>query len=90
MLRGDRIYAYEAGVLRRRYEGIVHKVQMLNVKLGFDMSQYVKDLNLHGIKTITFPEPCYHNNLGGKLRTNRKISCEQNSTVVETTACAQD
>ena len=57
MLRGDRIYAYEAGVLRRRYEGIVHKVQMLNVKLGFDMNQYVKHFNLHaGIKTITFPE----------------------------------
>ncbi|XP_073243084.1 putative helicase mov-10-B.1 isoform X2 [Porites lutea] len=39
VLRGDRIYAYEAGVLRRRYEGIVHKVQMLDVKLGFDMNK---------------------------------------------------
>ncbi|XP_078384845.1 putative helicase MOV-10 [Oculina patagonica] len=44
VLRGDRIYAYEHGVRQRRYEGIVHKVQMLNVKLGFDMGQmpYVK------------------------------------------------
>ena len=41
MLRGDKIYAYEPGVLQRRYEGIVHKVQMLDVKLGFDMIEYV-------------------------------------------------
>ena len=41
VLRGDRIFAYEPGVLRRRYEGVVHKVQMLDVKLGFDMKEYV-------------------------------------------------
>lgn len=37
VLRGDRIFAYEPGFLQRRYEGIVHRVQMLDVKLGFDM-----------------------------------------------------
>lgn len=41
MLRGDRIFAYEPGVLKRRYEGIVHKVQLLDVKLGFDLKKYV-------------------------------------------------
>ena len=41
VLRGDKIYAYEPGVLKQRYEGIVHKVQMLDVKLGFDMNEYV-------------------------------------------------
>ena len=41
MLRGDKIYAYEPSVLKQRYEGIVHKVQMLDVKLGFDMNEYV-------------------------------------------------
>ncbi|XP_068695788.1 putative helicase mov-10-B.1 [Montipora foliosa] len=35
VLRGDKIFAYESGVLKRRYEGIVHKVQQLDVKLGF-------------------------------------------------------
>lgn len=39
VLRGDRIYAYEHGIRQRRYEGIVHKVQLLNVKLGFDMKE---------------------------------------------------
>ncbi|KAJ7370129.1 Helicase MOV-10 [Desmophyllum pertusum] len=44
VLRGDKIYAYEPGMLKRRYEGIVHKVQMLDVKLGFDLNDmpYVK------------------------------------------------
>ncbi|XP_022790553.1 putative helicase mov-10-B.1 [Stylophora pistillata] len=44
VLRGDKIYAYEPGILQRRYEGIVHKVQMLDVKLGFDMNEmpYIK------------------------------------------------
>ena len=41
VLRGDKIYAYEPSVLQRRYEGIVHKVQMLDVKLGFNMNEYV-------------------------------------------------
>lgn len=39
VLRGDRIYAYEHGLRQHRYEGIVHKVQLLNVKLGFDRSK---------------------------------------------------
>ena len=39
VLRGDRIYAYEHGIRQCRYEGIVHKVQLLNVKLGFDMKE---------------------------------------------------
>ena len=48
MLRGDKIYAYEPGVLQLRYEGIVHKVQMLDVELGFDMNEYV----VHSLKYI--------------------------------------
>ena len=57
MLRGDRIYAYEPGMLQRRYEGIVHKVQLLDVKLGFDMKQYVEYFNLHGSAAVLFREP---------------------------------
>ncbi|XP_022790587.1 putative helicase mov-10-B.1 [Stylophora pistillata] len=37
VLRGDQIFAYEPGKLHQRYKGIVHKVQKLDVKLGFDL-----------------------------------------------------
>ena len=57
MLRGDKIYAYEPGMLQRRYEGIVHKVQLLDVKLGFDMKQYVVYFSLCGSAVIVLREP---------------------------------
>ncbi|PFX17671.1 putative helicase MOV-10 [Stylophora pistillata] len=39
VLRGDRIYAYEHGLRHHRYEGIVHKVKLQDLILGFDRSK---------------------------------------------------
>lgn len=39
VLRGDRLFAYESGVMTTRYEGIVHVVELEDVKIGFDLNR---------------------------------------------------